>query len=593
MIPASVMLAFARRLWVFVRPHRRRLFVGLACGVLAGAANAVLVVCLRWVLNLAFATPDLGGGGTSAPLALAALTVPAVMLARGLCGYGNALLTHEAASRAVVDLRLRLFAHLQEQPPRFFDRARSGELVSRITSDTAVLHTTIAGSISTLVKAPATLISLAAVLISQQPGLALVVLLVLPLCAAPTLYFGRKLRRSAADLQTEAARWAALMQEAFAGNRVVKAYGLESEVLARCQTHARACLAHLRRAVRCTEIPQQAIEWFGAVGVVLALWLALRGGADLRVGDVFQFVAGVYLMYGPVRSLSRLHSQLEQARAASARVFELLAEPAPTAAASANAAPHLAAAEIEFADVTFGYGDAPVLRGFELRVKPGEFIAVVGASGSGKSTVLNLLLRFYEPQAGAIRVGGVELSQVSPKELRRQLALVAQEPLLFHDTVRRNIGFGRPGATDTEIETAARRAQAHDFIRALPQGYETPVGERGVTLSGGQRQRIAMARALLRDAPVLLLDEATNALDMETEARVLEAVRRAMAGRTVLCVAHRLAVAARADRVVVLAHGQVVGSGTHAELLARPGPYRELWDASEEGQGATESSSAN
>jgi ABC-type multidrug transport system fused ATPase/permease subunit len=321
------MFAFARQLWVFVRPHQRRLFAGLAFGVLAGLASALLVVSLRWVLNLAFTTPDARADTPVAPLARAVFAVPAVMLARGLCAWLNALLTQDAAARAVMDLRLRLFDHLLAQPPGFFDQARSGELVSRITSDTVVLHTTLGSSLSTLLKAPATLVALAAVLLAQQPKLAAVVLLVLPLGVAPTLYFGRKLRRSATDLQTEGARWAGFMQEAFTGQRVVKAYGLEPMVLARCRAHARACLAHLRRVVQGTETPQQTLEIFGSVGVVLALWLALRSGETLRVGDVFQFVAGVYLMYGPARTLSRLHSQFEQARAASGRVFELLATP--------------------------------------------------------------------------------------------------------------------------------------------------------------------------------------------------------------------------------------------------------------------------
>jgi len=581
------MSTFIRRLWVFVRPYQRRLFLGLACGVLAGLSSAVLVVCLRWVMNLAFAepgTPDelpawlpAGLGEVSgAALIVAVLSIPTVMLVRGLCGYCNAALTRAAATRAVLDLRLRLFEHLQNQPLGFFDRARSGELVSRITSDTAILHTTLGSSLNSLLQAPATLLALAILLLTQHPRLALAILLVLPLCALPMLYYGRKLRRASADLQTAGARWAGLMQEAFTGNRIVKAYGLESVVLAQCRERARQCAAHLREIVRGSEIPQQTMEIFGAAGVVLALWLALRSGQTLRVGDLFQFVASVYLMFSPIRTLSRLHSQFEQARAASQRVFELLALPGaapdPVPARQLRAA----GAEIVFEQVAFAYGEKPVLREFNLTIPPGQFVALVGASGSGKSTVVNLLLRFYEPQQGTVRIGGVDLRQVAARDLRGQIALVAQETLLFNDSVRQNIAYGRPGATDAAIEAAARHAQAHEFIQTLPQGYETVVGERGVALSGGQRQRLALARAILKDAPILVLDEATNALDAEAERSVQVALQQLMAGRTTLCIAHRWSTIQRADLIVVLAGGRVVEAGTHAELLAQGGVYRGL-----------------
>jgi subfamily B ATP-binding cassette protein MsbA len=323
-------------------------------------------------------------------------------------------------------------------------------------------------------------------------------------------------------------------------------------------------------------MPQQAMELLGAAGVALALLLAVRQQPALRAGDLFQFVASVYLMIAPIRALSRLHSQFEQARAASARVFELLEtpgappDPVPTLPLRASGA------DIVFDDVTFAYGDKPVLEHFHLTIKAGQFVALVGASGSGKSTVVNLLLRFYAPQAGAVRIGGVDIRQASTRDLRGQIALVAQETLLFNDTVRKNIACGRAGATDAEVEAAAREAQAHDFIQGLPQSYDTVIGERGVAISGGQRQRLALARAILKQAPILVLDEATNALDTESERAVQEALHRLMAGRTTICIAHRLSTVQRADIIVVLAGGCVAELGTHAELLARGGLYRSL-----------------
>lgn len=577
------MIPFARQLWVFVRPYRVRLALGLAGGVVAGLGSAALVVCLRWAMNLTFpepgADPHLPAWFALSPAAAQTLTlvgIPVILLVRGLAGYFNVSLTNAAATRAVVDLRLRLCEHLQQQPLSFFDRARTGELVARIMSDTSVLHTTLGSSLNSVLRAPVTLLALAVLLFNQQPRLAAAVLLVLPLCAWPLLHYGRKLRHATQQLQTAGARWSSLMQEALGGNRIVKAYGLEPVVLAQCRDWAGQCVRQMQRIVRSGEMPQQALEIFGAAAVALALWLAAQRGQTLRVGDLFQFVASVYLMFAPLRALGRLHSQFEQARAASQRVFEWLALPVATPDRGAAQPLRAAGAEIVFDQVDFAYGAELVLRQFSLTIPPGKFVALVGASGAGKSTVVNLLLRFYEPQRGSVRIGGVDVRDVRASDLRGQIALVAQETLLFNDTVRQNLAYGRAGATDAEIETAARQAQAHAFIQALPQGYDTLIGERGVVLSGGQRQRLALARAILRNAPILVLDEATNALDAEAERSVQAALQQLMAGRTTLCIAHRLATVQRADLIVVLAGGRVVESGTPAELLQRGGVYRGL-----------------
>jgi len=334
--------------------------------------------------------------------------------------------------------------------------------------------------------------------------------------------------------------------------------------------------------VRSTETPGPLIEFLGAIGIsMIILSMAHRKDA----ADFLTFVVSVLLMYAPIKALTRLHSQMEQARAATGRVFELLTlkstmpEPAtPVPLKAANA-------EIEFDNVSFDYGseasretnkEIAVLHGIQLRVKPGQMMALVGSSGSGKTTLTNLLLRFYDPTEGAVRIGGLDLRQLALRDLRSQIAVVTQEVILFNDTIRNNIAAGRPGATDAEVENAAKHAYAHDFIMAKDGGYETVIGEKGVTLSGGQRQRIAIARAILKRAPILILDEAMSALDNESERAVQKALDDLMKGRTTICIAHRLSTIHHADIIIVMERGRIVEAGTHNDLIGRGGAYYRL-----------------
>jgi subfamily B ATP-binding cassette protein MsbA len=308
------------------------------------------------------------------------------------------------------------------------------------------------------------------------------------------------------------------------------------------------------------------------------LYVTFAGKATITAGDFLSFITSIFLLYQPVKEISRLHIQLEQARAASQRVFELLEmkdsvhepeRPVPLRAAHAP---------IHFDDVCFSYGDKPVLNGIKLDVQPGQMVALVGASGSGKTTLTNLLLRFYDPQKGAVRIGDVDIRNVTTRDLRNQIAVVTQETILFNDTVRNNIALGRPGANNGEIEEAAKHAFAHEFIVGKEKGYDTIVGEKGVMLSGGQRQRLAIARAILKNAPVLVLDEATSSLDTESERAVQAALEELMVGRTTICIAHRLSTVQKADLIVVLDQGRIVETGRHAELIKRGGIYQKLYE---------------
>jgi len=603
------MKLFFRRIWTFARVYRTRLFLGLACGILYGLSNGALVMAIKLVVNLVFAggakvslADELAKGRLLRPFAaqlkhwwpaiaspssdfgkvLVISAIPAIMLLRCVFGYLNVYLMNWAAMRAIADLRTKLFGHLQNLSLDFFSRSRTGELMSRITNDTQILYGIIGGSLASMIKDPVTVLVLVCFMMSQEPTLTLVALVVLPVCLVPINIYNRKVRKSARLIQAHMSELSSLMHESFTGIRIVKAYDLEKTVLTQFEDTTRKFFGQVMRVVRANEIPSQLTEFLGGLGIALVLlYVAVLTGHAVgaeapSAGDFVAFIGSIVLMYQPIKSLTRLYNQLHQAAAASERVFEYL-ETTSTVQEPLSPVPLKAAnADIRFENIDFDYDAKPFLRGINLTVKAGQLVALVGSSGSGKTTLTNLLLRFYDPQRGAVRIGQTDIRQVAVKDLRRQIALVAQDTILFNETIRGNIALGRPGATTEEIETAARHAYAHEFILEKPLGYETIVGEKGVALSGGQRQRIAIARAILRNAPILVLDEATNSLDAESEHAVQEALEQLMQGRTTICIAHRLSTIQRADLIVVLDHGRIVEFGTHAELITAHGIYCKL-----------------
>jgi subfamily B ATP-binding cassette protein MsbA len=414
----------------------------------------------------------------------------------------------------------------------------------------------------------------------MQPTLTLVSVVVFPVCLVPIIIFGRKVRKSARAVQEYNAALTNLMHESFTGSRVIKAYNLESTVIEQFQATTKNYVGQAMRVVRANEIPSQLMEFFGATGIALVFVYVQQMPKDRqpKASDFFTFILSIVMIYPPIKSFTRLHNQLHQARAASERVFELLATKNSVPEPAAPRMLHASNADLEIQNLDFHYGEKPVLRNINLTVKAGQLVALVGASGSGKTTLANLLLRFYDPAAGTIKIGGVDLREVSTRDLRNQIAVVAQENILFNDTVRRNIELGRLGATSDEIITAARHAYAYEFIMQKPEGFDTVIGEKGVSLSGGQRQRLAIARAVLKNAPILILDEATSALDTESERAVQSALDELMKGRTTICIAHRLSTVLHADRIVVLDQGRIVESGRHDELIKRGGVYQKLYE---------------
>jgi subfamily B ATP-binding cassette protein MsbA len=405
----------------------------------------------------------------------------------------------------------------------------------------------------------------------------LISIVVLPVCLIPLSIFSKKVRRSSGALQNQMAGLIQLMTETFTGHRVVKAYNLESVVTDEFRVTAGHSVSNYMRIVRANEITSPIIDVLGAAGVAIAL-VYMNSQARPATGDFVTLIMSVFLMYPPMKNLARLHNQLTQARAASEHVFKLLATQNTVPEPAQPKMLHAANADIRFESITFAYGEKVVLQNINLDIKAGQLVAFVGRTGSGKTTIANLLLRFFDPASGSIKIGGVDLREFSTRDLRNQIAVVAQENILFNDTIRRNIELGRPGATNEEIVAAARFAKADEFIAQKPEGYDTVVGEKGVTLSGGQRQRLAIARAVLKNAPILVLDEATSALDTEVERQVQAELDSLMKGRTTFCIAHRLSTIMHADLIVVLDQGKIVETGRHEDLVARAGIYQKLFE---------------
>lgn len=607
------MIKFIKHLVPLVRPYRTRLGLGILLGILAGLAEPLAILVATGVFQLVFTpekisaetvlsgVPEFARGlvpqvfldwltavqqslvsevqtSVGAVIILVSL-IPLVMFLRGLLGYLNSYCLQWVSIRVVTDLRVRLFEHLMNLSSGFFARTNTGELMSRTMSDTATLQHIISNATATIIKDPATLIGLVALLLWKAPGLTAISVIVMPLCVIPIVIYGRKGRRSARNMQAELAGLSNVMTEAFTGIRIIKAYNLERTVTEQFRHASAKVIGLYMRIIRAMETPGPLLETCGAIGVALMfMYLALHGGRKIDSGDFILFLGSMFAMYRPMKQLARLQNTLLQAQAASERVFELLAtessipEPAHPKPLKATGA------EVTFDHVEFAYGEKAVVRDVRLTVKAGQLVAFVGASGSGKTTLTNLLLRFYDPQKGAVRIGGVDIREVLTRDLRSQIAVVTQETILFNDTIRNNIAFGKPGASEAEIVEAAKHAHAHEFIIEKPEGYNTVIGEKGVSLSGGQRQRLAIARAVIKNAPILVLDEATSALDTESERAVQSALDELMKGRTTFCIAHRLSTILHADLIVAMDQGRIVETGTHDELVRRGGVYQKLYE---------------
>jgi subfamily B ATP-binding cassette protein MsbA len=560
-----------RRLLQYAKPFQGRIIVAFAAMVVYAAGSAGLAMVVKPIMDGLFVAAE--GVGRIAVYILIAY------FAKGVGAYVSGFLMADVGQRVVRDLRNQLFRHTLDQSAAFFSRRTTGQLVSRITNDVNQVQSVVSDTVADLIRESLAVVGFAATMFYLDLNLALVCLTAAPLVVYPQIRLGPRVRRTSRRGQEQLEEVTHIATEGLAGHRIVKAFGAEGREAARFGRATQLLYRTNMKITSALSALPPTMEFIGGLAAVAALWYGAKrirqvGPGHLTPGDFSSFLTAAFMMYTPIKKLSRVNAALQQAIAAAQRIFELLdthseVREVPNAPALARLR-----STVEFRNVAFAYDDDPqryVLRHVSFTVRAGQVAAIVGLSGAGKTTLVNLIPRFYDVTEGAILIDGVDTRGVTLRSLRDQTALVTQETVLFDDTIAANIAYGVPGASRSAIEAAARAAHADEFIRLLAGQYEARIGERGQRLSGGQRQRLAIARAILKDSPLLVLDEATSALDAESELLVQDALANLMKDRTTFVIAHRLSTVRRADLIIALEKGEVAEIGTHDELVSRPG----------------------
>ena len=559
----------------YIRPRLGHVFIALGLMVVAAAMTGAMAKLMEPVIDKVFSDKNEG------MLWPVALSVFAVFSLRGLAMYGQTVLMNTLSQRVVSDVQRDLFTHLIRSDVAFFHNIQSGQLMSRFIADMALIRTAVTECLTGLGKNTFTVIFLTGVMFYQDWKLALISIFVFPVAGFVVMVLGKKIRKVASNTQASVGDLTGMLGQAFQGARHVKAYGAEDFESERVHTLIERIYSLMNRSIRVSAILAPIGEILSGMAIVTII---VYGGSQVIAGEstagkLFSFIAAFIMAFEPMKRLARLNNIMQMGLAAIDRLFSVMDEKPQIQDKPDATELSIKAPTIAFEGVSFSYGDddTVALNDVSFTVPAGKTVALVGESGAGKSTILNLLPRFYDVQEGAIRIDGHDVRDVTIKSLRSSMALVSQEVAVFSDSLRENIAYGNPDATEEQIVEAAKLAAAHEFIMEQPEGYDTKVGEHGVKLSGGQRQRISIARAMLRNAPILLLDEATSALDAQSERLVQMALERLQKGRTTIVVAHRLSTIMNADIIYVMSQGRVIESGKHADLLKSGGAYARLY----------------
>lgn len=563
------------RILELVKPYKRRLMVAMFSMVMVSLLGSAQAYLVKPLLDQIFVDKD------QFMLNLLPGVLVIVFLVKGIFYYTYTSFLDTTGQTIIMDLRSKIFVHIHNLPISFFHSTPTGELISRVINDATLIQRAVSRALVGVLKDCFQVIGLICVVLYLNWKLALISLVFLPIAFAPVIHFGRKFRQLSTNNQQIVAQISNLMHETITGHRIVKAFGMEKYEIGRFSKMLDALLSVIVKDIKINSVQHPFMEFLGGVGVAAIIWY---GGHQVIVGEstpgtFMAFLASLVMIYDPIKGISNINSPVQQGLAAAERIFSLLdIEPDIVDEPDALVLPPFETV-IEYKNVSFSYdGNVKALNGIDLRVKAGEIIAFVGPSGGGKTTMVNLLPRFFEVSGGSIVVEGHDIRSVTLNSLRKQVAIVSQQTILFNDTVRNNIAYGDLSRTEEEIIEAARVANALQFIKELPNGFDTVIGESGARLSGGQSQRLSIARALLKNAPILILDEATSALDSESEREVQRALENLMKDRTTLVIAHRLSTVKNADRIVVIDKGCIVEEGKHEELLAAKGLYANLYN---------------
>jgi len=564
-----------RRLLGFLLPYKGRLSIAVSCMVVLAACTAAMAWMLKPVLDEALS------GKNEDLIYIIPLLVIVLYLIKGAAYFGQAYIMGYIGQKVIFDLRNLLYERLTAQSLAFFAKKKTGELLARLSYDVSLVQAAVSTAVTALMRDAISIVFLIGVIFVQDWLLALIAMLVFPAVIYPIARFGRKMRHATLDGQAAMGELTSLLEETVGGIRVVKAFGMEEYERSRFRKFTGDFMSHQLQIFRVNALSfpiMELLAGFGIAGVLLYGGMRVASG-ETTAGTLVSFLAAVIMLYEPVKRLSRANNEIQQGLAAGQRVFEVLDQPIEVedAKQAHNMTPFTNAITFEQISLQYSGTDKAVLHDVNFTVTAGQVVALVGRSGAGKTSLVNLVPRFMDVTAGRVLVDGMDVRDLTQASLRSQIALVTQEIILFNDTILNNIAYGHDDIDRSKVEAVAKAANAHEFIEKLPQGYDTVVGERGAMLSGGQRQRISMARALLKDAPILILDEATSALDTESERLVQQAIDRLMNGRTVIVIAHRLSTIRHADRIVVLDDGGVVQMGKHEALLAEGGLYAELY----------------